>query len=186
LEKHVFVRRGARQSALIPLQLAGYLLVAAVLVGWWYRLDFGQVVYHARHRKPESVVKAGDWKRAYSYLNLKHETLFSTPEDQVVYRGSRSGFHGVRLAFFLASLVLLALSFFPPLSIPFSFGEFHWNMAYALFDLCAGVALSLSIRSALGPKRRWRIDLEDESYRPDRYLVLLKAIQKEVRKRTET
>jgi hypothetical protein len=186
LEKHAFVCKGARQSALIPLQLAGYLLVAAVLVGSWYRLDFGPVVYHARHRKPESVVKAGDWKRAYSYLNLEHETLFATPEGKIVYQGSRSRSHGVPLAFFLASLVLLALSVLPPFAIPFSFGELHWNMAYAVFDLCAGVALSLSIRSALGPKRRWRIDLEDESYRPDRYLVPLKTIQKEVRKRTET
>jgi hypothetical protein len=171
---------------LIPLQLAGYLLVTAVLVGWWYRLDFGPVVYHARHRKPESVVKAGDWKKAYSYLNLEHETLFSTPEDQVVYQGGRSGFHGVPLAFFLASLVLLALSVFPPFAIPFSFAQFHWNMAYAVFDLGAGVALSLSILTALGPKRRWRIALEDESYRPDRYLVPLKTIQKEVKKRTGT
>lgn len=171
---------------MIPLQLAGYLLVAAVLVGSWYHLDFGPVVYHARHRKPESVVKAGDWKRAYSYLNLEHDTLFATPEDQIVYQGSRSGFHGAPLAFFLASLVLLALSFFPPFAIPFSFGRLRWNTAYAAFDLCAGVALSLSIRTALGPKRRWRIDLGDESYRPDRYLVPLKTIQKEVRKRTET
>jgi hypothetical protein len=164
----------------------GYLVIAAVLVCWWYRLDFGPVVYHARHRKPDSVVKAGDWKRAYSYLNLEHETLFSTPEGQVVHRGGRSGFHGAPLTFFLASLVLLALSFFSPIAIPFSFGHIHWNMACGVFDLCAGVALSLSIRSALGPKRRWRIDLEDESYRPDRYLVPLKAIQKEVRKRKKT
>jgi len=170
---------------LIPLQLVGYLLIAAVLVGWWYRLDFGSVVYRARHQKPDSVVKAGDWKRAYSYLNLEHETLFSTPEDQVVY-SSRSGFHGVPLAFFLASLPLLVLSFFPPIAIPFSFAQIRWNVASAVFDLCAGVALAFSIRAALGPRRRWKIDLENESYRPDRYLVPLKTIQKEVRKRTET
>jgi len=170
---------------LIPLQLVGYLLIAAVLVGWWYRLDFGSVVYRARHQKPDSVVKAGDWKRAYSYLNLEHETIFSTPEDQVVY-SSRSGFRGVSPALFLTSLLLLALSFFPPIAISFSFAQFHWNTAYAVFDLGAGVAFSLSILTALGPKRRWRIDLGDESHRPDRYLVPLKTIQKEMRKRTET
>jgi hypothetical protein len=164
----------------------GYLLIAAVLVVWWCHLDFGPAVYHARHRKPKPVVRAGDWKTACSYLNLVHDTLSTTPEGQVIYRESRSGFHEAPLTFFLASLVLLALSFLPPLAIPFSFGELHWDMAYAVFDFCAAVTLALSIRAALGPKRRWKIDLEDESYRPDRYLVPLKTIQKEVRKRTKT
>lgn len=173
---------------MIPYQFAVYLLGSAVLVAFWYRWDlFPLIAYHLRSKKTEAKVTVADWKDVYSFLNLEHETLFATPEDKVVYEGEPPPPHKISLVLFSASIVLLALSIYPPFVIPFSFAQFRVDLAYAILSLSAALLLFLSAQSVLGSgKKRWTVDLEVGSYRPDRYLIPLKTLRKEVERRTGT